>query len=96
MEIQQDIEKVIDLIRKEAQALWGNKWFSQIVHKYCAIEGDETGKEPNYLGRRNQLSRILKEGESGTMTTLFRLAKCVDLQVSLSKPLRSERQSALV
>ena len=96
MENQQDMQQVIDLIKQEAQALWGNKWFSQIVHQYCAIEGEETGKEPNYMSRRTQLGRILEKGESGTMTTLFRLAKCVDLQVSLSKPLMSERQAALV
>lgn len=96
MESQQDMEQVIDLIKQEAQALWGTKWFSEIVHKYCALEGEEMGTEPNYMNRRNQLGRILQKGESGTMTTLFRLAKCVDLQVSLSKPLMSERQTALV
>jgi hypothetical protein len=89
----EEMQKVINLIKEEAQAIWGKRWFSQIVHKYCAIEGRETGSQPNYLGRRHQLSRILQKGEGGTMTTLFRLAECVDLEVSLSKPLVSSRQN---
>jgi hypothetical protein len=95
METTQEIQRVINLIKEEAQAIWGEKWFSQIVHRYCAIEGRETGKPPSYLGRRYQLSRILHKGEGGTMTTLFRLAECVDLEISLSKPLVSSRQKTV-
>jgi hypothetical protein len=91
----EEMQRVISLIKEEAQAIWGKRWFSQIVHKYCAIEGRETGKQPNYLGRRHQLSRILHKGEGGTMTTLFRLAECVDLEVSLSKPLVSSKQKTV-
>ncbi|MGK7883054.1 MAG: hypothetical protein AB4057_00310 [Crocosphaera sp.] len=87
-----EIEKIINVIKQEAQAIWGERWFKEIVHQYCKVEQLETGKTITYSDRNRQLSRLLKEGQTGNMITLFRLAKCVDLKIDVSKRLMSSKQ----
>ncbi|MGK7940002.1 MAG: hypothetical protein AB4062_07590 [Crocosphaera sp.] len=86
-----EIEAMINIIKQEAKAIWGERWFKEIVHRYCKIEGLETGKTLKYNDRNRQISRILKEGQTGNIVTLFRLIKCVDLKIDVSKRLISSK-----
>jgi len=45
----------VDAIATEAQAIWGDDWFAELV-RHCELEGRMTGSKPPAKSRRPHLS----------------------------------------
>lgn len=53
---------LLDAIAAEAQKLWGEDWFAELVRRYCEIEAEMTGTKPLARTRRSSLERAIKTG----------------------------------
>jgi hypothetical protein len=74
---------IMDAIAKEAEQIWGEDWFVQLVRRYCEIEGEITGTTPTAKSRRSTIERVLETG-SGNVDTLVWLAAAVSAELQLA------------
>lgn len=74
---------IVDAIATEAQAIWGDDWFAELVRQYCELEGRMTGSKPPAKSRRSTLERAIQTGNTTLETTTW-LAACVNAEVQLA------------
>ncbi|NJN89536.1 MAG: hypothetical protein HC878_03590 [Leptolyngbyaceae cyanobacterium SL_5_14] len=81
---------IVNAIIAEAQAIWGEDWFPNLVRRYCEIEQAE-GVEPEKatpINRRTQILFLTKPQGSDPkqnpkIETLLKLAEAVGGEVQL-------------
>lgn len=74
---------IVDAIAQEAQKIWGEDWFAQLVRQYCEVEGQVTGETPSAKARRSTIERALETGKT-TLETATWLAACINAEMQLA------------
>jgi hypothetical protein len=76
-------DKIIELIKGQAIAKWGDSWMPCLVRRYAELESEEVGREIPPTDRRPQLGRVLEGISSPSLPTALRLLAAIDGEIEI-------------